>query len=126
MTIASFLVAVLAGMGVGSGGLFIVYLTMLADMPQLEAQGLNLYFFIFATAAALLLHARTHPLPLGRLAYVCGVGSIGCVLGASLAQHMIGGTLRTFFAIVLLVTCLVYFFTKETRKNENFEKTIYK
>ena len=126
MTIASFLVAVLAGMGVGSGGLFIVYLTMLADMPQLEAQGLNLHFFIFATAAALLLHARTHPLPLGRLAYVCGVGSIGCTLGATLAQHMNGGTLRTVFAVVLIFTGLVSFFAKDTRKNENFEKTIYK
>ena len=126
MTFASFLVAMLAGMGVGSGGLFIVYLTVLSGMPQLEAQGLNLHFFIFATAAALLLHARTHPLPFRRLAYVSGVGSIGCVLGAMLAQNMRGGTLRTVFAIVLILTGLVTFFTKGKRKNENFEKTIYK
>lgn len=126
MTIASFLVAMLAGMGVGSGGLFIVYLTMLAGMPQLEAQGLNLHFFIFATAAALLLHAGTHPLPFRRLAYVCGVGSIGCALGAILAQNMRGGTLRTVFAIVLILTGLVTFFAKDKRKNEKFEKTIYK
>lgn len=116
MTIASFLVAMLAGMGVGSGGLFIVYLTMVSGMAQLEAQGLNLHFFIFATAAALLLHAKTHPLPLGRLAYVCGVGSIGCALGAILAQNMNGGLLRTVFAVVLIAAGLISFFAKDTRK----------
>lgn len=126
MAIASFLVACLAGMGVGSGGLFIVYLTMLCGMPQLEAQGLNLYFFIFATAAALLLHAKAHPLPLRRLMYVCGIGCIGCMLGAYLAQNMRGGTLRTVFAIVLMITGCVSFFAKNDQKNEKFQKTIYK
>lgn len=126
MAIASFLVACLAGMGVGSGGLFIVYLTMLAGLPQLQAQGLNLHFFIFATSAALLLHARSHPLPFRRLAYVCGVGSIGCALGAFLAQNISGELLRTFFAVVLICTGLITLFLKGDRKNEKFEKTIYK
>ncbi len=126
MTTAAFLVAMLAGMGVGSGGLFIVYLTMLAGVPQIAAQGLNLHFFIFATAAALLLHARTHPLPFRRLAYVCFVGSVGCGGGAYLAQNMSGGTLRTVFALVLILTGIVTLFTGQTAKKEKFEKTLYK
>ena len=129
MTFASFLVACLAGMGVGSGGLFILYLTMLVGLPQIEAQGLNLHFFIFATAAALLLHAKTHPLPFLRLAYVCGVGSIGCAAGAYLAQQMHGGMLRIVFACLLIVTGAVTLFTGDRRKkekNEKNEKTLYK
>lgn len=46
MAFAAFLTALLAGMGVGSGGLFVVFLTVFLDYPQLAAQGLNLYFFI--------------------------------------------------------------------------------
>ena len=68
MAFAAFLTALLAGMGVGSGGLFVVFLTVFLDYPQLAAQGLNLYFFIFchgggapsacACAAAAFLAAR--------------------------------------------------------------------
>ena len=57
MPFATFLVALLAGMGVGSGGLYVVYLTLFTEKNQLAAQGLNLYFFIFATGAALLVVA---------------------------------------------------------------------
>ena len=41
-------VAVLSGMGVGSGGLLVVYLTLAAGMQQAPAQALNLFFFLFA------------------------------------------------------------------------------
>ena len=46
--IVSFFAAVLAGMGVGSGGIMVVWFTLAASMPQLEAQLLNLIFFASA------------------------------------------------------------------------------
>ena len=122
----TFLVAALAGMGVGSGGLYVLYLTVFAGVPQLRAQGLNLYFFIFATAAALLLHARAHPLALRRLLYVCFVGSIGCGGGAWLARQLGGTHLRTIFACLLILTGAVTLFSRNAEKKKKFEKTIYK
>ncbi len=110
---ASFIIALLTGMGVGSGGLFVVYLTVAKEVPQLLAQGLNLYFFIFSTAAALILHSTTHPLPLGRLAFVCAVGSIGCVLGAILAQGADASLLRKIFAVLLIVTGAISFLQRK-------------
>ena len=53
---AAFIVAVLSGMGVGSGGLFVIWLTMTTDFPQLTSQGLNLLFFLFASGASMLVH----------------------------------------------------------------------
>ena len=41
-------IGILAGLGVGSGGLYLVYLDLFTDTPQREAQGLNLAFFVFA------------------------------------------------------------------------------
>jgi|GEM_PF-1091897 len=102
MTLASFLAAILTGLGVGSGGVFIVYLTMIADYPQLAAQGLNLHFFIFSTAAALLVHARSQALPFRRLFYICLTGSAGCIGGALLARQLDGGILRTVLALLLI------------------------
>lgn len=112
MIFATFLIAVLCGMGVGSGGLFVVYLTMLLGYEQLAAQGLNLYFFVFATAFALIIHMRTRDLPIKRLIYLCGFGIIGCVFGAMLAQNISGGILKSIFAILLIASGLISFFQK--------------
>ena len=43
----TFLLAALSGMGVGGGGLFVIYLSLFTDTPQLVAQGMNLLFFLF-------------------------------------------------------------------------------
>ena len=42
----TFAVALLSGMGVGSAGLLVTYLALVLGMPQLQAQGLNLLFFL--------------------------------------------------------------------------------
>ena len=45
--IVFFIIATLSGMGVGSAGLLVVWLTVFDSVPQLAAQGLNLFFFLF-------------------------------------------------------------------------------
>ena len=40
------LIATLSGLGVGSAGLLVAFLTLCEGMPQLEAQGQNLLFFL--------------------------------------------------------------------------------
>ena len=54
--IISTAVAMLAGVGVGGGGLLVIYLTLAVTMPQLEAQGINLLFFIAASLGASILN----------------------------------------------------------------------
>jgi uncharacterized membrane protein YfcA len=54
--LATLLIAVLSGMGVGSGGLMVLYLTLLRGAPQLSAQGFNLLFFLFAVASGMAVH----------------------------------------------------------------------
>ena len=50
MTLTDFLIAfaaaTLTGLGVGSGGLYLLWLTLFTDTPQTEAQGRNLIFCI--------------------------------------------------------------------------------
>lgn len=121
MVLATFLIAALCGMGVGSGGLFIVYLTMIAEYQQLAAQGLNLYFFIFSTSTALLMHVKKQRLPLKRLMYVCIIGSVGCAAGAMLAQNISGGILRSVFAVFLIASGSISLFSGKKMK-----KTLYK
>ncbi len=129
MALASFAVALLAGMGVGSGGLFVVCLTLLFGMDQLAAQGLNLYFFIFAAAAALSLHVRAAPLRWRRLFFVCAFGAVGCVVGARAAQSIDVSLLRRIFAAVLITSGFVSFFKKapsDLQDAKKIKKTLYK
>ena len=126
MPFATFLVALLAGMGVGSGGLFIVYLTLLAGVPQVTAQGLNLWFFIFATSAAMLLHARQNRIPWKRLFLICFFGAFGCFFGAYLTGVLDRSLLRTIFALLLIFTGAYTLFRKKRRKSKKLQKTLYK
>lgn len=58
------LISMLMGMGVGGGGLYIIYLTLIKNGEQMVAQGTNLLFFIMAGVGSLCLHLkkrRIHP-----------------------------------------------------------------
>ena len=117
MIFATFLISVLCGMGLGSGGLYIVYLTVFTNTEQLQAQGLNLYFFIFSTAAALIIHIKKQKLHLRRLIYICTLGSIGCIGGALLAQDLGSNVLRNIFAILLIVSGVISLLSKQKKSS---------
>ena len=99
----SLLIGTLAGLGVGSGGLLIVYLRTADGMGQLEAQGMNLAFFVFALGAAVLVHLLRRRLSLPILAVVCIAGGTGAVLGSLLAQITDTDLLRIALGVLLLI-----------------------
>ena len=104
--IISFVLAALSGMGVGGGGLFVIYLAIFTDTPQLLAQGMNLLFFLFSAGASVTVHLskrKIYPLLILILA-VCGaLGSIG---GTFLSRHIDPAILRKIFGIMLVITGL--------------------
>lgn len=58
IAVVSFLTGVLASMGMGGGMLLIIYLTIFAGVGQLQAQGINLVFFLPIAAASLVFHVK--------------------------------------------------------------------
>lgn len=100
--IVSFLIAVLSGLGVGSGGLLVIYLSLLEGMPQLRAQGINLVFFLFSAGASMLAHLSRRKLifPLCILLIVSGLP--GAMMGASLATLLPSALLRKLFGAFLI------------------------
>ena len=61
MNIAALLAGLLSGiagaMGLGGGGVLIIYLTLLADLSQQKAAGINLIFFIPISILAVIIYA---------------------------------------------------------------------
>ena len=56
--IVSLIISILSGMGVGGGGLLVIYLTIFENTPQIIAQGSNLIFFIAAGLASTVYNAK--------------------------------------------------------------------
>ena len=54
--IAGILSGILASMGLGGGGILIIYLTIFAGIEQATAQGINLVFFIPISIVAILIY----------------------------------------------------------------------
>ena len=104
IAILSFLVAILSGLGVGSAGLMVVFLTMVYDLPQLTAQGLNLLFFLFSSGAALLVHLLRTPLLFGCILFLLPGGVLGSLLGTRLVAFLPEELLRRLFGALLIVS----------------------
>jgi uncharacterized membrane protein YfcA len=102
----AFAIAVLSGLGVGSAGLFVVYLTMVEHLPQLTAQGLNLMFFLFSSGAALTVHLARTKLPYGCILLLLLGGIPGSLAGAALAHAVSEDLLRRLFGGLLIVAGL--------------------
>ena len=99
---AAFIIALLSGMGVGSAGLLVVWLTVADAVPQLAAQGLNLYFFLFSSSASLLIHVRRRKIFWTAAAFMICIGAVGAISGTALSSILDAGSLRKLFGGMLV------------------------
>ena len=105
MTIlAAFAAAVLSGLGVGSAGIFVLYLTLVAGYAQPEAQALNLLFFLLSAGAALLLHIRERKIPWRVVFFLIACAIPGALLGSWLVRVLDATIIRKLFGGMLVVT----------------------
>ena len=96
-------VALLSGLGVGSGGLLVVFLTEYRQVGQLFAQGINLLFFIFSSGAATAVNLRLRKICYGSVLLMSIGGIIGAIVGAVSASFIDPVYLRIGFGLMLLI-----------------------
>ena len=102
--IASFIIAVLSGLGIGGGGLFVVFLNLFTDIPQLTAQGINLLFFLFSSGSAVTVHLSRRRIFTRAVLIMAFFGIIGALLGMLAARYAPEGLLRKAFGAMLVVS----------------------
>ena len=117
--IVSFLIALLSGLGVGSGGLLVIYLKLVTNMPQLRAQGINLVFFLFSAGASMLAHLSRRKLIVPLCILLITSGLPGALIGASLATLLPAALLRRLFG-AFLVTAGLLTLTKRDKSRATF------
>lgn len=114
----AFIVSLLSGLGIGGGGLFIVYLALFTDTPQLAAQGLNLLFFLFSAGASLPVHLTKRKIFTGAIGIMIITGALGALFGAYLSSHIDESVLRKMFGALLCISGLISFMKLIKAKKE--------
>lgn len=117
--VVSFMIALLSGMGVGSGGLLVVYLTLVENLSQLQAQGINLLFFIFSAGASTAVNFRAGDVYTGALLAAGAGGIAGAVVGAFLSAIVSPALLRRFFGVMLVYSGLKSLFGVFVRRKKD-------
>ena len=122
MNIAALLAGLLSGiigaMGMGGGAVLIIYLTLFLGLEQLNAQGINLIFFIPIGITALIIYTvkkqiewkTTLPLAVGGLLGA----AVGIALSGVLGSQLIG---KIFGGFLCLLGLLEIFRKKDNKKS---------
>ena len=111
--LAGFLVAAMSGLGIGGGGLLVIYLTLLRDVGQLEAQGLNLLFFLFASGASMFIHVRRRSIDYRLLGILVFFGIFGAIAGSASVALFSADVIRKIFGSFLILTGTISLFQKK-------------
>ena len=112
----SLTIALLSGLGVGSGGLLVIWLTAFKDVDPILARGINLLFFVFSASAALLVrwkkgNRRKRCLTL--IASLTPFSVLGTLIGVSVGGSIDGTLLRQAFGVMLILSGLYTVFRKD-------------
>ena len=102
-SIAAAVIALLSGLGIGSGGLFVILLTGLLGFDPVAARGLNLLFFVFSAASSMAIHLRRRRVDRTLLLGILP-GCAAALAGARLAENIPTETLRLLFGILLILS----------------------
>lgn len=103
VTVCAALCGVLAGLGVGSGGLFVVLFVLITAADQLYAQSLNLVFFVASSLAALTVNLIGGRIRWRVVASVALPGCVGAIGGAIIAHSLGSDVMRALFGVMLIV-----------------------
>ena len=100
----AFVIAVLSGLGVGSGGLLVIWLTLIG-VNALQARGMNLLFFVFSASTALIFHIKNkRRVKLSLVLYLAIFALVGTLIGAALGGRIDSSLLRRIFGGLLALS----------------------
>ena len=100
----AFGVALLSGLGVGSGGLLVVWLTLRRGLGQVAAQGINLFFFIFSSGASTAVNCFRRRIAWRQVILLSIGGVIGAAAGYAVLNMLRPDLLKKLFGAMLLIT----------------------
>lgn len=112
MALAAAASGILGAMGMGGGGVLIIYLTLIAGLDQRTAQGINLLLFIPCALLALVFYIKKGLVRWKSAVLAAVLGLLGGYAGTFLSGVIDVAILRKIFGAMLLVIGLTEIFSK--------------
>lgn len=114
--VAGILSGLLGAMGLGGGGILIIYLSLFTTIPQAQAQGINLLFFLPIAVLALVVYQRKK-LIVWRIAVPFALfGVTGSLLGSYLSRGIDNEVLSKMFGALLLLMGIKTLFARKKKQ----------
>lgn len=112
-----FLAGFIGALGLGGGGVLVMFLTVFMGVNQLSAQGTNLMFFIPVGIFALIFHCKKKLVDwkIAVPAIICGL--VGAAIGCILARFLGDKIMRYIFGVILLFLGIFELFFPHKKKN---------
>lgn len=107
MNIAALLAGLFSGilgsMGLGGGAVLIIYLTLFTGAEQLNAQGINLIFFIPIAVVSVIVYAIKKQIVWKKVLILGASGLAGAILGLFTASFLGGEIAAKVFGVLLVI-----------------------
>lgn len=100
--IAGFLSGMIGAMGFGGGGILIIYLVIIQNVPQIKAQGINLVFFIPCAALSVLIYTIKKQINYREIFPVILGGIVGAIPAGFILRYIETAYLSKIFAVFLI------------------------
>ena len=114
--LAAFFSGLAGSLGLGGGGVLVLYLVLALGMPQLKAQGINLLFFIPIAAAAVTVYAVKKQIKWKMTLKITLWGLIGVIIGMYFARILGGELTAKVFGGLLVIIGISEIFTKSEKR----------
>lgn len=96
----------LTGLGVGGGSLLILWLTLVLEMPQTDARGINLLFFLPSAVIACWFRWRQGTVHLKKILPAAAAGCAAAAIFSVIGTRMDTMLLKKLFDVLLIATGL--------------------
>ena len=112
----AFVTGFLASLGVGGGMILLIYLTIFENVPQIEAQGVNLIFFLPIAALSVVIHYKNGLIDLKPLLPAIAAGTAAAIAGAVAAELTGSDDLRRLYGVFLIILGIKTFMNKKSEE----------
>ncbi|MBQ3817493.1 MAG: sulfite exporter TauE/SafE family protein [Clostridia bacterium] len=107
---------IIGSMGMGGGAVLIIYLALFTDTSQLNAQGINLIFFIPIALISVIIYTLKGRIKWKTALFFAAFGLIGSIIGISLSNFLKGNLPSIIFGVFLIFTGIKEIFIKVNNK----------
>lgn len=113
---------IIGSMGLGAGTVLILYLTVFENIPQIEAQGINLLFSLPCAALSIIIYKHKKLIQTDNLLWLILSGVFGAIAGYIILDRIKPGFLSDIFAVALIALSAYQLFFERKKKETNKNK----